>query len=107
MVQAITNLIANAVIYSPEHSVVELKVYEDSKYVCFQIKDNGIGIDKKDINRIFERFYRVDKSRSRSSGGTGLGLSIVKHIAELHKGKTTADSKGNNKGSEFTLYIPK
>ena len=107
LVQAITNLISNAVIYSPEHSVVELKVYEDAKYVCFQIKDNGIGIDKKDINRIFERFYRVDKSRSRSSGGTGLGLSIVKHIAELHKGKTTADSKGNNKGSEFTLYIPK
>lgn len=107
LVQAINNLISNAIIYSPLHSQITLKVFIENAYVCFSVKDNGIGIDKIDIDRLFERFYRVDKSRSRSSGGTGLGLSIVKHVAEIHGGKVSAFSDGIDMGSEFTIYIPK
>ncbi|MER3328542.1 MAG: ATP-binding protein, partial [Candidatus Kapaibacterium sp.] len=69
------------------------------------IEDTGLGIPKEDINRIFERFYTVDKSRSRRVGGTGLGLSIVKHIVLLHKGKIEIESE-INKGTRFIITIP-
>ncbi|MNV92546.1 Alkaline phosphatase synthesis sensor protein PhoR [compost metagenome] len=73
--------------------------------VVFSVSDTGMGIPRKDLPRIFERFYRVDKARSRSSGGTGLGLSIVKHLTELHHGTISVDSDLGI-GSTFTLELP-
>jgi len=104
--QAIINLIVNAINYSSENSNVEIKISEKKYEIIIKIKDYGIGIPESDINRIFERFYRVDKNRSRDSGGTGLGLSIVKHIALLHSGSIEVKSK-ENKGSTFILTLSK
>ncbi|NCD06301.1 MAG: HAMP domain-containing sensor histidine kinase [Spirochaetia bacterium] len=104
--QAIINLVVNAINYSPDNSKVEIKISEKKYEIIIKIKDYGIGIPESDINRIFERFYRVDKNRSRDSGGTGLGLSIVKHIALLHSGSIEVKSK-ENKGSTFILTLSK
>lgn len=104
--QAIINLVVNAINYSSENSKIEIKVSEKKYEVIIKIKDYGIGIPESDLNRIFERFYRVDKNRSRDSGGTGLGLSIVKHIALLHSGSIEVKSK-ENKGSTFILTLSK
>ncbi len=100
------NLIENAIKYNKENGKVEINAYDNGKYSIVEVKDTGIGIPKKSLPLIFERFYRVDKSRSRSVGGTGLGLSIVKHIAEAHKGKVEVSST-LGKGSTFKLYLPK
>ncbi len=100
------NLIENAIKYNKENGNVEIKGYEERKYSVIEVSDTGIGIPKEALPLIFERFYRVDKSRSRNIGGTGLGLSIVKHIVEAHKGKLEVKSK-INKGSTFTVKIPK
>ena len=100
------NLIENAVKYNKENGLVEVRSYEDDKYSYIVVKDTGIGIPKEALPLIFERFYRVDKSRSREVGGTGLGLSIVKHIAEAHEGKALVKSE-LGKGSEFIIKIPK
>ncbi len=104
--QALINLVVNAINYSPENSKVTISVSEKKYEIIFKVIDNGIGIPKADINRIFERFYRVDKNRSRDSGGTGLGLSIVKHIALLHSGDIKVESE-ENKGSTFIFTISK
>ena len=104
--QAIINLVVNAINYSSENSKIEIKISEKKYEVIIKIKDYGIGIPESDLNRIFERFYRVDKNRSRDSGGTGLGLSIVKHIALLHSGSIEVKSK-ENKGSTFILTLSK
>ena len=77
----------------------------DNGYFIFKVIDNGIGIPKNDIPRIFERFYRVDKSRCRNTGGTGVGLTICKSIVDLHKGKIEVKSK-LNEGSEFIITLP-
>ena len=106
IIQALTNLVVNAIIYSGENNTVEIAVSENNGQVEFAIKDNGIGIPKGEERRIFERFYRVDKARSRSSGGTGLGLSIVKHIATIHGGNISVKQNENGVGSTFTLSVP-
>lgn len=105
--QAITNLVLNAIKYSPEKSTVSVKVWLDeaSNHLVCTVSDNGIGIPEKDLSRIFERFYRVDKGRSRALGGTGLGLSIVRHIALAHGGSVSVESV-EGEGSTFRLDIP-
>ena len=89
--QVFINLLSNAVNYTPVGGKVGVIVKEEKDFVTVAIQDNGIGIENKELPRIFERFYRVDKARSRDSGGTGSGLSIVKHILEIHHGKVTVE----------------
>ncbi|MCR2804309.1 two-component system histidine kinase PnpS [Paenibacillus soyae] len=104
--QILMNLLANGINYTPEGGRVTLSVHTaDHDHIRFQVSDTGIGIPKKDLSRIFERFYRVDKARSRSSGGTGLGLSIVKHLVELHKGTLSVTSTVGV-GTTFTIDMP-
>ena len=105
--QVFTNLIDNAVKFNRSKGTIKIYAEEtaDSK-IKFTVKDTGFGIPVKDIPRIFERFYRVDKARSRGLGGTGLGLSIVKHIIELHKGSVGVESV-EGLGSEFFFILPK
>ena len=104
--QILFNLVTNAISYTPEKGSVSIKIKEEEHDVCFIVQDTGIGISEQDLPRIFERFYRVDKDRSRETGGTGLGLAIVKHIVEAHKGKIDVDSE-LGKGTTFKVYIPK
>jgi two-component system phosphate regulon sensor histidine kinase PhoR len=104
--QIVMNLLSNGINYTPEGGKVSLNVEGiGDDYIRIQISDSGIGIPKKDLPRIFERFYRVDKARSRSSGGTGLGLSIVKHLVELHKGTISVNS-AVGVGSTFIIELP-
>jgi two-component system phosphate regulon sensor histidine kinase PhoR len=103
--QALVNLIDNAVKYSSEKGEIQIKAVKTDSGVSFSIQDNGIGISKKHLPRLFERFYRVDKARSREQGGTGLGLAIVKHIVQAHGGHVTVDSTPG-KGSTFTIHLP-
>lgn len=103
--RAVGNLIDNAVKYSPENEVVEIKVAQVDKEVVISIIDHGCGIDRRHLPRIFERFYRVDKARSRELGGTGLGLAIVKHIVQTHRGRVTVDSTVGQ-GSVFSIHLP-
>ncbi len=104
--QIIVNLLSNGINYTAEGGKVTIKVEGlGDDHIRVQISDTGIGIPKKDLPRIFERFYRVDKARSRSSGGTGLGLSIVKHLVELHKG-TIAVSSTLGVGTTFVIELP-
>ncbi len=103
---AIVNLLTNAISYSDDNQKIIISAKEDNKDYLISVKDFGVGIPKKDLSRIFERFYRVDKARSKSSGGTGLGLSIVNHIMSLHGGSVSCDSK-EGEGSIFILSIPK
>jgi len=100
------NLIENAIKYNKDNGKVVVNGYYKDRYAVIEVKDTGIGIPKKSLPLIFERFYRVDKSRSRNVGGTGLGLSIVKHITEAHKGKVEVESE-LNKGSSFRIFLPK
>jgi two-component system phosphate regulon sensor histidine kinase PhoR len=106
LAQVLVNLIDNAVKYSPSGSEVIITATVEKPYVQIDVIDNGIGIPEQDIPRIFERFYRVDKARSRDLGGTGLGLSIVKHIVQAHKGDVRVSSRVGE-GSRFSFTIPK
>lgn len=103
--RAAVNLLDNAVKYSNRDSVVEVIATRDNGDISIRFQDHGIGIGAEHLPRIFERFYRVDKGRSRKSGGTGLGLAIVKHITHLHGGRITVDSSPG-KGSIFVIRIP-
>lgn len=103
--QALLNLIMNAITYSEVGSEVLVDVTFDQTKMQIAVKDNGIGIPASHLDRLFERFYRVDKSRSRKNGGTGLGLSIVKHIAQVHGGSVGVESIAN-KGSTFIITLP-
>lgn len=109
IVEAITNLVENAINYSGEGARVAISIVDvdedDESFVDLKVSDNGIGIKPEDQDRIFERFYRVDYGRSRSSGGTGLGLSIVRHIALAHGGNIRVWSNPGQ-GSTFTLRLP-
>ena len=104
--EIVYNLIDNAIRYSNNDSSIEVSTYTDIHHAYLKVKDNGIGIPLEDQNRIFERFYRVDKSHSRATGGTGLGLSIVKHAVKLSHGTIALESE-LNKGSTFTVTFPK
>ncbi|PWA11237.1 PAS domain-containing sensor histidine kinase [Pueribacillus theae] len=104
--QIILNLVSNGIVYTPKGGKIEVNLLEKEKEIDLIVRDTGIGIPKKDIPRIFERFYRVDKARSRHSGGTGLGLAIVKHLVESHKGQIQVDSV-EGKGTTFTITLPK
>jgi len=105
MEQAVTNLIENAVKYSLPDKVITLKGYQKGNDVCINVEDQGFGIPEKDLDRIFERFYRVDKARSREMGGTGLGLAIVKHIVQIHGGTVSVESQ-EGQGCTFTITLP-
>ncbi|EKF6109068.1 PAS domain-containing protein [Listeria monocytogenes] len=104
--QIVINLLSNAINYTPVDGKVEVKLIEQEAEVIIEVTDNGIGIPAKDIDRVFERFYRVDKARSRHSGGTGLGLSIVKHLVENCGGRIEVESQ-EEVGSTFRVTLPK
>ncbi|MCC7302238.1 MAG: sensor histidine kinase [Bacteroidia bacterium] len=104
--QVIVNLVVNSVKYGKENGETRLRVYDAGNIVHVEVSDNGIGIAKEHLPRLFERFYRVDKSRSREMGGTGLGLSIVKHIIEAH-GQTIQVMSTEGAGSVFTFTLKK
>jgi two-component system phosphate regulon sensor histidine kinase PhoR len=103
--QILDNLLDNAIKYTPEGGVVRVSWGSQENQVLLEIKDSGIGIADADLPRIFERFYRVDKARSRELGGTGLGLSIVKHLAQAMHGSVKAKSRPGE-GSTFTVFLP-
>ncbi len=103
--QAIVNLLDNAITYSPGGKSVWIHVSSDDARISISIKDCGCGIPKEHIPRLFERFYCVDKARSRQLGGTGLGLAIVKHIVSVHEGNVVVESVSGS-GSTFTIYLP-
>ena len=106
LVSAIGNLVENAVKYSEVGSAVEVTAHADGDWVEFTVKDFGLGIPSRDLDRVFERFYRVDRARSRDTGGTGLGLAIVRHVANNHGGDVSVTSI-EGEGSTFALKIPK
>jgi two-component system phosphate regulon sensor histidine kinase PhoR len=104
--EVISNLVGNAIKYGKKGGKVNVAFYDMDNMVLIEVTDDGIGIEKKDLLRIFERFYRVDKSRSRMQGGTGLGLSIVKHIIEAHE-QTIHVKSQLDKGTTFTFMLEK
>jgi len=103
--QAIVNLTDNAIRYSEPKTKVKVEAFKSEDYIIINVIDEGVGIPREHIPRIFERFYRVDKARSRKLGGTGLGLAIVKHIVSAHNGHITVESEVG-KGSTFTIRLP-
>lgn len=103
--QVLINLIDNAIKYTPAGGHIQVRLDGEGDFVTLLVQDTGIGIMPEDLPRIFERFYRVDKARSRQSGGTGLGLAIVKHIVEAHGGKVMVESQFNH-GSTFSFTLP-
>ena len=102
---ALRNLVANAVTYGPEGSTVRIEALRTDSRITISVLDEGPGIPEEDLSRVFERFYRVDKSRSRDPGGTGLGLAIVKHLVELHGGSVRAENREEG-GAQFTVTLP-
>lgn len=100
--ELIDNLLQNAIRYNKENGSVLVQVTIENSHPLLRVKDTGIGIPADRLDRVFERFYRVDKSRSRETGGTGLGLAIVKHIAELHSAEIAIDSTEGT-GTEITI----
>jgi signal transduction histidine kinase len=104
MVTAIVNLLDNSYKYSYDNKKIELRVFSEDSLVCFSVKDNGIGLNRRQIRKIFDRFYQADTTLSRRAEGTGLGLSIVKFIVDAHKGTISVDSEPG-KGSTFTIRL--
>ncbi|MGH9275850.1 MAG: sensor histidine kinase [Acidimicrobiales bacterium] len=105
LVSATYNLLENAVKYSDAGSTVQVRARTDGRFVDIDVEDHGIGIPRRDLERVFERFYRVDRARSRETGGTGLGLAIVRHVANNHAGDVRVESL-EGEGSTFTLRVP-
>lgn len=101
---ACMNLISNAIAYTPENGVINVSLANNGNKIRFSVKDNGPGIKPEHVNRLTERFFRVDKSRSRNTGGSGLGLAIVKHVLNHHNAELAIESEWN-KGSEFIIYF--
>jgi len=102
---ALRNLVANAIAYAPEHSTIRIGAVPVDGRVALSVSDEGPGIPDEDLARVFERFYRVDKSRARDPGGTGLGLAIVKHLIELHGGQVRVENRPEG-GARFTMTLP-
>ncbi len=103
--RAVSNIIENAIKYSENDSKIEVTLYQERNRACISVRDEGIGISQSEINRIFERFYRVKKDRSRTTGGSGLGLYITKKIIDMHQGEIDIKSI-ENIGSIFTIKLP-
>lgn len=103
--QVLTNLIDNAIRHTQENGTVEVIVDQQVSYARIQVKDNGAGIPKEDLDYVFERFYKADKARTRGKGGTGLGLAIAKNIVEAHKGRITVESEVDV-GTSFIFFLP-
>lgn len=103
--QVMINLVDNAISYTPDHGSIQILITRSETETLWKIQDSGIGIAQEEQPRIFERFYRVDKARSRNSGGTGLGLAIVKHLVEAHKGKIRVESQVGE-GTAFIISFP-
>jgi signal transduction histidine kinase len=104
--QVLTNLLGNALQYTASGGEVRVSLYREYDHLCCSVSDTGTGLDPDDIEHIFERFYRVDKSRSRSSGGSGIGLTVAKYLVEAQSGSICATSEGIGKGSEFSFTLP-
>jgi two-component system, OmpR family, phosphate regulon sensor histidine kinase PhoR len=102
---ALRNLIANAITYAPEHTTIAVAAARRDKRIEISVADEGPGIPEHDLSRVFERFYRVDKSRARDPGGTGLGLAIVRHLVELHGGSVRVENRAEG-GARFTVTLP-
>src|SRR5207248_3796756 len=100
------NLVDNALKYTPEGGAIHLRWWSDDTHVNVEVADSGIGIPDADLPRIFERFYRVDKARSRELGGTGLGLAIVKHLVQALHGAVGASSRPGH-GTTFVIRLPR
>ena len=105
MVSAVANLLDNAMKYSEPGDPIHVGASVSDGWVTIEVTDHGVGIPSRDLDRIFERFYRVDRARSRSTGGTGLGLAIVRNVAHAHDGDVIVDSR-EGEGSTFRLRIP-
>jgi len=105
LVSATYNLLENAVKYSDAGSTIQVRARTDGRRIDIAVQDHGIGIPRRDLERVFERFYRVDRARSRETGGTGLGLAIVRHVASNHAGEVEVESV-EGEGSTFTLHLP-
>jgi two-component system phosphate regulon sensor histidine kinase PhoR len=103
--QVLSNLLDNAIKYTPPNGTITVGARPAGHFVELYVRDTGSGIPAEDLPRLFERFYRVDKARSREMGGTGLGLSIVKHLVALHSGTVRVES-GVNTGSTFYFTLP-
>ena len=106
LIQVMVNLLSNAISYSKNEKTISICVTSQEKDVLIIVKDEGIGIEQAELERLFERFYRVDRARSRDSGGTGLGLAIVKHLIEVHNGTVEIYSKPSV-GTEVHIKLPK
>lgn len=106
LMKVFNNLLDNSIKYTPDNGNIFVRLRANNGFIKVSFKDTGIGIPQKDLPRIFERFYRVSKSRSLKSGGTGLGLAIVKHVVENHGGNIKVKSQ-LKKGSEFVITLPK
>ena len=107
--QAVVNLLDNAIKYSPPETEIVVTARQEGNEIVLAVRDQGPGIEKVHLPRVFERFYRTDKARSRSLGGTGLGLAIVKHVAQAHGGRVSAESsqeEGPSRGSLFRIHLP-
>lgn len=104
--QVMTNLIDNAIKYGKDHGKIMVELEEDKKFLVISVEDDGPGIAQEHLGRVFERFYRIDKSRSRETGGTGLGLAIVKHILNAHESQITVTSR-QDKGTRFSFRLQK
>jgi two-component system phosphate regulon sensor histidine kinase PhoR len=102
---ALRNLVSNAVTYAPEQTAIRIDVIRSADRIAISVSDEGPGIPDEDLARVFERFYRVDKSRARDPGGTGLGLAIVKHLVELHGGAILVENRAEG-GARFTVTLP-
>lgn len=106
MTQVMLNLLGNALQYTPSGGQVTVTAHIEAQQLIISVQDNGVGIPPESLPHLFERFYRVDKSRSRTGGGSGIGLTISKHIVEAHNGRITATSPGANQGSTFIITLP-
>jgi signal transduction histidine kinase len=105
MEQVFLNLLDNAVKFTPPEGKIIIQARWEQPYVRVEVKDNGVGIPAEHLSRVFERFYRVDKARSREAGGTGLGLAIVRQIVSAHQGKIEVESS-LDVGSTFRIFLP-